>query len=169
MTLILIGFMGAGKSTVGQALGQALKQDYVDLDEFVAAKAAMSIPDYFNRYGEAAFRQLEQAALSEALQQADILSTGGGTPLYAGNQALLRAQPGAVIFLDASDATIEARLLADGVASRPLFQELGLAGLLDLKAARQSSYEALADQHILVDGQHPAAIADCILTNLANS
>ena len=111
MTIALIGFMGTGKSVVGQALAQRLKWDYLDTDAEVEREAGKSIPQIFSLEGEAAFRARETALLSSLAPQnwgegafpappkvsgslggraGLVLSTGGGTPLRAENAALLK-------------------------------------------------------------------------------
>ncbi|CAK1230407.1 shikimate kinase [Fructobacillus tropaeoli] len=163
MKITLIGFMGSGKTTVAQELSQQLALPNNDLDTLIEQAAGLTIPAYFEQFGEAHFRQLEQKVLAEALSLEGILSTGGGTPVQVSNQDLLKNQDGPVIFLDASDQTITTRLLVDGVASRPLFQQLGMDGLLELKQARQPIYEKIASEIITVDGKQPAEIAEEII------
>ncbi|WP_288845857.1 shikimate kinase [uncultured Fructobacillus sp.] len=163
MRITLIGFMGSGKTTVAQELSQQLTLPNNDLDTLIEQAAGLTIPAYFEQFGEAQFRQLEQKVLAEALSLEGILSTGGGTPVQVSNQDLLNNQDGPVIFLDASDQTITTRLLADGVASRPLFQQLGMDGLLELKQTRQPIYEKIASEIITVDGKQPAEIAEEII------
>ncbi|CAK1227420.1 Shikimate kinase (AroK) [Fructobacillus cardui] len=163
MRITLIGFMGSGKTTVAQELSQQLTLPNNDLDTLIEQAASLTISAYFEQFGEAQFRQLEKKVLAEALSLEGILSTGGGTPVQVSNQDLLKNQDGTVIFLDASDQTITTRLLADSVASRPLFQQLGMDGLLELKQTRQPIYEKIASEIITVDGKQPAEIAEEII------
>ncbi|USS91745.1 shikimate kinase [Fructobacillus americanaquae] len=166
MRITLIGFMGSGKTTVAKELSHQLNLPQNDLDTLIEQTAGLTIPAYFEQFGEARFRQLEQSVLTEALSLEGILSTGGGTPVQVSNQGLLKNQPGPVIFLDASDQTIASRLLADGVTSRPLFQQLGMDGLLALKQTRQPVYEKIASEIITVDGKQPADIAKEIIHSI---
>lgn len=166
MRITLIGFMGSGKTTVAKELSNQLNLPQNDLDALIEQTAGLTIPAYFEQFGEARFRQLEQNVLTEALSLEGILSTGGGTPVQVSNQGLLKNQSGPVIFLDASDQTIASRLLADGVTSRPLFQQLGMDGLLALKQARQPVYEKIASEIITVDGKQPADIAKEIIHSI---
>ncbi|WP_275936571.1 shikimate kinase, partial [Fructobacillus ficulneus] len=94
--------------------------------------------------------------------------TGGGTPVQPASQAVFKAHQGPIIFLDANDATIQKRLEADGIASRPLFQQLGMDGLLKLKRSRQATYEDLATTVIHVDEKDPATIAQEIIDQLTS-
>ncbi len=89
MQVILIGFMGSGKTTIGQLLARTLATNHIDLDEFIMQKAQQSITEIFATKGETYFRQLEQLYLKQTLQLPGVLSTGGGTPIIAPNAALL--------------------------------------------------------------------------------
>lgn len=79
MQVILIGFMGSGKTTIGQLLARTLATNHIDLDEFIMQKAQQSITEIFATKGETYFRQLEQLYLKQTLQLPGVLSTGGGT------------------------------------------------------------------------------------------
>lgn len=166
MKITLIGFMGSGKTTVAKELSQALGLPQVDLDQLIENRAGLSIPAYFQQFGEERFRQLEQELLAEALTGDGILSTGGGTPVQAANQAIFQNHSQPIIFLDASDATIQDRLIADGLAGRPLFEKLGLEGIINLKHDRQACYESLASDVITVDGKTPQEIAQEIINKI---
>ena len=103
-SIILIGFMGTGKSKVGQSLAARLDLPFYDLDQEIEKKAGMSIGDYFQRYGEAAFRQLEKETLRDLLTQAAfpfVLATGGGVVLDPENRQRLWAA-GLVVALEAT-------------------------------------------------------------------
>ena len=77
-SIVLIGFMGAGKTTIGQSLANKLKMSHLDLDTALIEKIGRSIPDYFEKYGEAAFREQETQLLKELSKNTAVLSTGGG-------------------------------------------------------------------------------------------
>lgn len=133
-TVALIGFMGAGKSTLGAALAEALGVPFVDLDARIEATAG-PIPDIFARKGEAAFRALEAEALRTALDGPPVvLACGGGAPCQPGamDQLLERAT---VVFLDAPFEALAERLAAD--TRRPLWGE----GARALYARRRPVYE----------------------------
>jgi len=147
--IVLIGFMGSGKSAVGRVLARRLGARHLDTDAEVERAAGRTIPEIFAGEGEAAFRARETAALaflaaSEAeAQEHFILSTGGGTPLRLENMALLK-QIGTVVWLSVTPEATLARV-AHKLDSRPL-----LAGHADdplgriqfLLAARAPCYAA---------------------------
>ena len=101
--IVLTGFMGAGKSTVGRLLGADLGWTFLDLDAHLEARAGASVPELFERHGEAHFRRLESSALASALRLPQIvLALGGGVPETLTNRLLLEQTPGTVtVFLDA--------------------------------------------------------------------
>lgn len=119
MTIILIGFMGAGKTSVGKALSKRLGLPFIDLDEVIEHKINMSIPDYFAAYGEQKFRELEHQALLTYQNFPGIVSTGGGCIEIPENRILLQSL-NKVIYLHASMATIWQRLNRDTINARPL-------------------------------------------------
>jgi shikimate kinase len=101
--IVLTGFMGAGKSTIGRLLAARLGWNFLDLDAHLEARTNSTIPDLFALHGEARFRQLESSALSSALGlTSTVIALGGGTPEVLTSRLLLEQTPGtATIFLDA--------------------------------------------------------------------
>lgn len=156
MQAILIGFMGSGKTTVGQLLATELGTHHADLDDMIVQRAGKTISAIFEERGEAYFRQLEQQTLRDAIAQPGILSTGGGTPTIAANAAILKASPVPVICLTASDQTILGRVAQD--TGRPLVDELGSQGLMALKQKRAALYRAAADVLVATDNLTPEQI-----------
>jgi len=117
--LILTGFMGAGKSSVGRLLASKLACPFIDLDAEVVARAGRSINAIFAEDGEAAFRILESACLEHTLSRGGVVvATGGGAVIAEANRVLMRAS-GVVINLTASLERITERLA--GAADRPLY------------------------------------------------
>ena len=85
-----MGFMGAGKTTVGRLLAEALGWDFLDLDEHIEARASATVPQLFERHGEPGFRRLESSALANALsRQSTVLALGGGAPEQLTNRLML--------------------------------------------------------------------------------
>jgi shikimate kinase len=102
--VVLVGFMGAGKSSVGLALSRRLGWPFEDLDERIQAREKRSIEQIFRQSGELAFRQSEHAALRSLVQELDaakVLALGGGAYAQANNAALLEEPRFSTIFLDA--------------------------------------------------------------------
>jgi len=120
MPLFLIGFMGAGKTTLGRALEARLPGwRYIDLDEEVERRAGMSVAEVFASYGEGAFRKMEREALAEAATGGEkvIVGCGGGTPCFFDNMELMNSR-GTTILLRASHSILLRRLL-DAQSRRP--------------------------------------------------
>ncbi|MTV82858.1 shikimate kinase [Secundilactobacillus folii] len=165
MKAILVGFMGSGKTTVGQLLAERLHTEHRDLDDVIVERAGKTIQQIFDDSGEAAFRKLEHDVLKEALNTAGILSTGGGTPIQPANYDLLRDSEVPVILLNVKPETILARLADDN--QRPLVKELGLNGLIGLKSKRDSRYHDVSDIEIETDDLTPAQVVDAILAHIS--
>jgi shikimate kinase len=146
--LYLVGFMGAGKSTVARAMGRITGWRVEDIDERIEARERRSIASIFSQHGEAYFRQLERQALSELLpERHTIVATGGGTFAEADNRALMLAD-GAVAWLDLPLTRVIDRVPADG--RRPLASDR--AQLDQLYARRQLAY---AQAHVRIDATRP--------------
>jgi shikimate kinase len=166
-TIALVGLSGAGKSTVGPRLAGRLGMPLLDTDALVAAAAGMPVAAIFAARGEAAFRDLEAAALAEALAgQPVVLATGGGAVLREASRALLRARA-FVVWLDAPDAALLARLRASA-EERPLLAGDAAARLAALRAARGPLYAEVA--HLAVDtaGLSPAEVVERIREGYLN-
>ncbi|MCI1985610.1 MAG: shikimate kinase [Lactobacillus sp.] len=162
MKVILIGFMGSGKSTIGRGLADRLAVAHTDLDELIVQTAGCSIPDIFSREGEQGFRQRETACLRQAVLGSGILSTGGGTAVQSVNRAVLAQAQSPVVWLTATPETVAQRIGDD--ANRPLGRPDQLAQLL---AARTKGYQAVADLVIPTDHLAPSAIIARIQSWLA--
>ena len=119
--IILIGFMGSGKSSVGKILAERLGYSFKDTDEMIVAEEGIEIEEIFHRYGEEYFRNLESMLLMSIMDNygKTVLSTGGGMPIRDKNVNLFRVM-GKVIYLRTSKATIISRLLED--TTRPLLK-----------------------------------------------
>ncbi|BDR57107.1 shikimate kinase [Xylocopilactobacillus apis] len=156
MKAILIGFMGSGKTTVGQLLAEQLKTKHIDLDNLIVEEAGESISEIFAKHGEAYFRKLEQQILSKALKLPGILSTGGGTPTISANVSMLLANKAPIIWLETSNQATINHLKND--TSRPLIKDLDQEGLLKLKNQRSEQYEKIADLTIKTDCLTPLQI-----------
>ncbi|NLG79719.1 MAG: 3-dehydroquinate synthase [Firmicutes bacterium] len=168
--IILAGFMGAGKSSVGRCLAALLEMAHLDTDALVEAEAGATISEIFRTRGEAWFRRLEARAVRQASQLNNtVISVGGGALMDQRNVALLK-RAGLLVWLRTSPESVVARLRAEGTSSinaRPV-----LAGKADLEqvrslmSARESGYR---QAHIAVDtdGKRPDEIACQIAREIA--
>lgn len=146
--IAMVGLSGAGKSSVSRLLAARLGLPHADTDALIAARAGSPVPALFVAVGEAAFRDLEAAALAGALAGPPlVLATGGGVVLREANRALLRARA-LVVWLDAPDSALLARLRAHD-EERPLLAGNPAARLAALRAARAPLYAEVA--HVTID------------------
>ena len=168
MKIVLIGFMGSGKTTVASLLGVELKTPVIEMDhEIVRTSGKSSLPEIFAEGGEAHFRALEtEVAQSLSSLREGIISTGGGAILRSENVAALRKRGGIFLHLKTSFPTLVARIggTEGGTEGRPLFQNHQEAEKLFL--ARQRVYEEHADFTIVTDGKTPQQVADEIIAIL---
>lgn len=151
--VILIGFMGCGKSTVGLKLSYRLRKSVIDTDKEIEKEEKRSISDIFQQDGEAYFRNKETECLQKLIETSgnQIISAGGGLPMRETNRELLH-QLGQVIYLRAKAETIYERLKHD--TSRPLLQgEHPREKIRTLMAEREQNYEKAADVIVDVDGK----------------
>lgn len=150
--IILIGFMGCGKSSVGRRLAETLNCDFLDTDELIEQEQNKSISDIFATDGESAFREMETECLRGLIKKGGdgfVLSVGGGLPIREINRSLLK-QLGAVVFLRVSGEVVYKRLRND--STRPLLQDKNPRGRIeDLMSARKGYYEAAAEYVVNVD------------------
>ena len=116
MSIYLVGFMGCGKTTIGQALSQSLKRPWKDLDQAIEKAAGQTIPEIFSEKGEGYFRSLETIALKATLQEEGIISTGGGVITTPENIELLQKE--CTIYLEYPFETLYERIVGD--SNRPL-------------------------------------------------
>lgn len=149
--LVLIGFMGSGKTSVGLKLSYRLRMTVEDTDKLIERREGRSISEIFEQQGEEYFRQQETALLEELAEQkfSRIYSVGGGTPVREENRKLLK-KLGKVIYLRIRPETVYERLKED--TTRPLLQcENPLERIRELLESRREAYEECADMIIDVD------------------
>jgi shikimate kinase len=163
----LVGYRGAGKTTVGRLLAARLGWDFLDADEALEAETGVSIPTIFATEGEPAFRDREAGVLRRLTSRDRlVLATGGGAVLREENRAALR-RFGAVVWLRTDPQTLRRRLGAGGAAGRPALTAAGTLAEIDaVLAAREPLYREVADVAIDTDGRRPGAIAAAILDAL---
>lgn len=160
--LFLVGFMGAGKSTVGRSLARHLGWRFADLDEDIASREQMSIPAIFEKRGEAEFRRVERAALQRRINDVSrgvpwVIAVGGGCFAQAENLDLMQNH-GVTIWLDAPLEMLRSRV--GGCASRPLARDPVLFELLFNE--RRPVYEK-ADFRVVINSGGSDAAVDEIL------
>lgn len=151
--IILIGFMGSGKTSTGIKLSYQMKRTMIDTDKWIEKKQKKTVSEIFELYGEETFRKMETECLKELIRKAEkqIISAGGGLPVREENHELLK-ELGKVIYLKAAPETIYARLKND--ASRPLLQVADpLERIRSLMAQRAPVYEKCADIIVDVSGR----------------
>ena len=141
MAKVLLGFMGAGKSTIARGLNP----DYIDMDALIEERLGMSIANFFAEKGEEAFRQVESEVLAELLETNQVVSTGGGVVVSQRNRDLLK-QNADNIYLKADFETLYQRIAADKDNRRPLFLNNSKEELREIFQERQARYEEVASR-----------------------
>ena len=156
--IVLIGFMGTGKSTVAKALHRLYGMDVVEMDELIAQREGMSIPEIFEKYGEEYFRDLETNLLIELQDRRNVvISCGGGVPMRERNVAEMKKN-GRVVLLTASPEEILKRVKNNH--DRPLLENNKTVEYIrQLMETRREKYQSAADQIINTD--HKTDIQIC--------
>lgn len=164
--LVLIGLMGAGKTTVGRECARRLGRTFVDTDDLVTASAHMTVEQIFAEAGEAGFRTLEHAVVADVSESPEplVVACGGGAVLDPDNRRALR-RAGVVVWLRAPAATLAGRV-GDG-STRPLLRDDPVGALARLERLREPAYEAAAHLSVDTDGLDVDAVAANVLTAFA--
>jgi shikimate kinase len=125
MIVILIGYMGSGKSAIGKKVARKSKMNILDLDDYIEENEKMTVSEIFEKKGEVYFRNKEREYLKELLesQKSRIISLGGGTPCYGDNMDLILNATPYVFYLKASIETLLKRL-KKGKSHRPLIKDI---------------------------------------------
>lgn len=160
--IVLIGFMGAGKSTISEYLSTQFNMEVVEMDQIIAQREGMSIPDIFEVYGEQYFRDAETNLLIEMQSRRNvIISCGGGTPLRECNVVEMKKN-GKVFFLTAEPETIFERVKDSH--DRPLLENNKTVDFIaDLMEKRREKYEHACDAIIHTDGKSELEICEEII------
>ena len=162
--IVLMGFMGAGKTTIGKKLAKALEYEFVDTDEWIEKEQDRKISDIFAEDGEAVFRDMETDLLKRLQNREEkfVLSIGGGMPVREENRALLR-NLGIVIYLKTSKEEIIRRVSGD--KNRPLLQGGDLEEkVTSLMNAREQIYVETAHVEVITDGKAPSKVVENIMS-----
>jgi shikimate kinase len=157
--LFLIGFMGAGKTTVGRLVAERLDRPFCDLDREIESAESRSVDQLFELRGEEGFRAIERETLHRVAAHPDaIIACGGGVVTDEGCRALLDGS-GDVVYLAVSPE--EAMLRVGGeTLGRPLLRDAHLDDASALLSSRERLYDAVADATILTVGRTPDEVAD---------
>lgn len=149
--IILVGPMGAGKTTLGKKLARHLKRDFIDVDNAIEARLGVSISTIFDTEGEPGFRSRELTILDDILQQNNkaVIATGGGCVLTEGCRKMIMCQR-LVVHVDVGIEQQYKRLQFD--KKRPILQDGDLmTKLKNLRTQRHHIYRSLADMHLMTD------------------
>ena len=155
MAKVLLGFMGAGKSTIARGLDP----DYLDMDALIEKHLGMSIAEFFAEKGEVAFRQVESEVLADVLKTDRVGSTGGGVVVSQRNRDLLKTNPDN-IYLKADFETLYQRIAVDKDNQRPLFLNNSKEELREIFQERQAWYEEVASRVLDVTKLSPEEIIE---------
>ncbi len=160
--LLLVGFMGAGRSSVGRELAARLGLPFIDLDASIEERAGMPVARYFSEHGEPAFRELEHAALRDLIGAPDsVVACGGGVVTRDDNRILLK-DLGRVVYLRVSAGEALARI--GDTTTRPLLAGPGGALVATrLLESRESLYQAVADVVVETGGATVEQVVDRVL------
>ena len=163
--IVLIGFMGAGKSTISDFLKNVFAMDVVEMDQIIAQRQGMSISDIFETYGEEYFRELETNLLIEMQSRSNVVvSCGGGVPMRERNVAEMKKN-GRVVLLTAKPETILERVKDNH--DRPLLENnKNVSFIADLLEKRRAKYEAAADIVVETDGKSELEICEEMIHRL---
>ena len=163
--IVLIGFMGAGKSTISSYLRDMFAMEVVEMDQVIAEKEGMSISDIYEVYGEEYFRDAETNLLIEMQSKTNVvISCGGGVPMRERNVAEMRKN-GKVVLLTAKPETILDRVKDNH--DRPLLENnKNVPFIAELMGKRREKYEAAADIIIETDGKNKLEICEEIIQKL---
>lgn len=165
--VVLVGMMGAGKTTVGRSVASRLGIDFVDTDDLVETRAGKSVRDIFASHGEAAFRTLESQVLAESLKSPVdvVVAAAGGTVLSESNRAALREHADVVVWLDADVSALGER--ASRGAHRPLLDGDVEDRLMALDGERRVLYQSVADVRLDTTGKGIDEVVQEVVAALA--
>jgi shikimate kinase len=172
MIIVLIGYMGSGKSSIGKKLSKKLRCNLIDLDDFIVEKEKASVKEIFATKGEIYFRKKEEAYLKEllTLDNDTILSLGGGTPCFGNNmQYVLEAKNTKTIYLKSSVKNLTDKLFLKK-SKRPLIAAIetkeALAEFIGKHLFERSPYYSQAAHHVATDNKSKKEVVAEVLSLL---
>lgn len=160
--IVLIGFMGAGKTTIGQLLAKKTNRNFYDIDQLIVDKIGMSIDEYFEKFGVESFRKLESEVLQEVIAEEHVISTGGGIVLSEENRKSLKKLPH-VIYLKTELTELIHRIQSDDENIRPLAEEKSKDEIAEIYLPRVSLYEESGTIIVETTNKLPEEILEEIL------
>lgn len=165
--IVLIGFMGAGKTTLGEVLAKKLRVPFVDTDQLIEQEQQRAISCIFEEEGEAAFRKMETETLRKLSDgKKCVISVGGGLPVQPQNHELLK-QLGITVYLKAQKETLVKRLQGD--TTRPLLQGGDLLEKIEtLMNQREDVYEQVADLILQTDNKQLEEVLEELIRGLTD-
>lgn len=163
--IVLVGFMGSGKSTIGWNLSKQLNVSFFEMDKEIEKQEGQSISDIFATKGEAAFRELESKFLRSALKNGGVISTGGGILMSEDNRALLEKEE-KIVYLKGSIDILLKNITKDKTNRRPLAERSTKDEMNQLLASREANYESVADMIIEIDDKSVIEIVEEIMNEL---
>ncbi len=166
MKIVLVGYMGSGKSTIGRLLAKKLKYVFIDLDEYIESSEQSDIAAIFKKNGEIYFRKKEFDCLMEILETKDdfVLSTGGGTPCYGENMTAISVETKNVFYLKVSIAGLIERLISEK-ENRPLIANIPnkeLPEFIGKHLFERSYFYSRAQHTVLCDNKSVNTLVDTI-------
>lgn len=172
MNVILLGYMGSGKSTLGRKLAESLQYPFIDLDDFIEENENKSITDIFKSKGEIYFRKKEHEYLKDVLQSNTnvVLALGGGTPCYANNMELIKAHNNSKsVYFKASIPELVSRLKNER-AKRPILSRFNseeeLIEFIGKHLFERTQFYSQADFTVEVSNTTELAILDKVMQHL---
>lgn len=165
--IVLIGYRGCGKTTVGRLLARRLARTFVDTDALIEQQAGISIAEMFTTQGEKDFRHRESAAIHTVAQQASqVIAVGGGAVMDPQNAQQLQAT-GTLIWLTAPAQVLWERISQDPTTTRPdLTPTGGLPEVRQILAQREPTYRAVADLILNTDHQTLDQVVEAIISSI---
>ncbi|UKM66375.1 shikimate kinase [Flavobacteriaceae bacterium GSB9] len=172
MTIVLIGYMASGKSSIGKKLADKLNYKFIDLDDYIEEKEGMSVSKIFKKKGEVYFRKQEAHYLKKLLKKNkdSVLAVGGGTPCYTGNMELiLGSEHVTSIYLTATLPTLANKLMGKK-AKRPLIAHIEtldeMTEFIGKHLFERLPFYGQAEVHVSIDGKTKDEVMDDVLDKL---
>lgn len=173
MNVVLIGFRGSGKSTVGKALSDRLKREFIDCDAWIEKATGLTIREIFEKHGESHFRTLESQAIGElSAMDGKIIATGGGAALKYQNMQVFKRNGGKIFFLEVGAETAFKRIQEDATSRsrRPALTEKDpFTEVKEQIEFRKPYYDKGADVTIATDGVAVEEIVRAILAHIQDA